>query len=794
MKYDLSDPAVHAIMAAKVTLLLRKPFFGQLVAGLDIVDASKWCRTAATDGKYFYYNREFIINLNHAELLFLMGHEVLHCFPAGTLIPGSWKPIEELRAGDVVVGLGGVESTVTEPMSAFFDGDLYTIKARGLLALQMTDEHPVFRARAVWRSKGSHREGNRTNTRVIEGGDFVAAKDVRAGDWVQVPRLKGTISNYEMTFDLKANAWSSPIELQSVVTLDQQIAEFLGWYVAEGSTSISGGKFVSCIALHAEERQVAENLQSTLATCFGVASSIQPHDQNGVVLQFSSAPLGRWLQAECGHGATQKRIPQGVLNNTDLSLLAAFLRAYLSGDGHADDKSVNFGTASLVLAQQLQIAGARLGFLFGLHKRRPASGVIRGRPFQSKALYHGYTSSPAAHELMGMQTSKRRPTSYCVVEDDAIWTPVTEVSHEEVIGLPIYNIETSCHTYAAGNMMTHNCVYEHLGRRGHRDPLRFNMACDYVVNSTLINEKIGKQIKGALVDKVYNDTLSAEEIYDLLVKNSVTIQLTLDDHLEVSEDGDDDDGQDGDGKGGGSRTVEVTVQGKDGPPKLSKKDIEKLRDDVRSSVIRAAHAAGADNVPASIKRLIGELTEPQMDWRALLDTHFRSLQRDDFTFSRISRRSYALDGLILPGQDFMDTIDIVISIDASGSLSDAMLKDILSEVKGICETFRDFKIKLFSFDTEVHNYAEFTPDNLDDLLSWNPGGGGGTIFSSVFEFMRREGIEPNRLVFFTDGLPSDDWANNFRDYCDTLWVIYGNKDIKAPWGMTAHYEAKNEAA
>jgi predicted metal-dependent peptidase len=78
MATNLDDPVVKAIVAARVNLLLEKPFFGTLATRLTLVDASSWCKTAATEGRHFYYNREFIKSLTPAQLRFLIGHEVLH--------------------------------------------------------------------------------------------------------------------------------------------------------------------------------------------------------------------------------------------------------------------------------------------------------------------------------------------------------------------------------------------------------------------------------------------------------------------------------------------------------------------------------------------------------------------------------------------------------------------------------------------------------------------------------------------------------------------------------------------
>jgi predicted metal-dependent peptidase len=70
---------IDKLVTARIALLLKQPFFGNLATRLKIVNADDWCPTAATDGRYFYFNTEFIDSLTPRETEFLFGHEVLHC-------------------------------------------------------------------------------------------------------------------------------------------------------------------------------------------------------------------------------------------------------------------------------------------------------------------------------------------------------------------------------------------------------------------------------------------------------------------------------------------------------------------------------------------------------------------------------------------------------------------------------------------------------------------------------------------------------------------------------------------
>jgi predicted metal-dependent peptidase len=69
---------VEKLVTARVGLLLRHPFFGNLATRLELVDASDWCSTLATDGRKFYYSNEFVNKLTPKQAEFGFAHEVLH--------------------------------------------------------------------------------------------------------------------------------------------------------------------------------------------------------------------------------------------------------------------------------------------------------------------------------------------------------------------------------------------------------------------------------------------------------------------------------------------------------------------------------------------------------------------------------------------------------------------------------------------------------------------------------------------------------------------------------------------
>ena len=66
------------LVTARIALLLKAPFFGNLATRMQLINADDWCPTAATDGKRFYYNSDFVNKMPLKQVEFLVGHEVLH--------------------------------------------------------------------------------------------------------------------------------------------------------------------------------------------------------------------------------------------------------------------------------------------------------------------------------------------------------------------------------------------------------------------------------------------------------------------------------------------------------------------------------------------------------------------------------------------------------------------------------------------------------------------------------------------------------------------------------------------
>ena len=191
--------------------------------------------------------------------------------------------------------------------------------------------------------------------------------------------------------------------------------------------------------------------------------------------------------------------------------------------------------------------------------------------------------------------------------------------------------------------------------------------------------------------------------------------------------------------------------------------------------------AGA--IPASIERLYKELTESRVDWRTLLQ-NFIQEEVNDYSFTPPDKRFSEFD-FFLP--DFNDTdvrvSDILFMVDTSGSVTDEMLNQAISEIKGAIDQYNG-KLSgyLGFFDTKVTDPKPF--DSVDEMKKIAPIGGGGTSFHVIFNYINDKMIEnkPKCIVILTDGyaeFPSNDIID-----IPVLWLI-NNNEVTPPWGTVA---------
>lgn len=325
-----------------------------------------------------------------------------------------------------------------------------------------------------------------------------------------------------------------------------------------------------------------------------------------------------------------------------------------------------------------------------------------------------------------------------------------------------------------------------------------NIAADYCVNRDLIDCEIGQFIRKEIIQLYYDkkyDGLIMEEIYKELVKNGAGKGNVLDDHSV---------GQNGAGEAAGElrKPFEDNGDGESqGPKETTREEKESIEREFKEKMITAYDAQEshderkmsddmqAGKMPAELKRIIGILKKPEINWRTYIRKKVISYFKMTENWASPSRRSFD-SRFIMPGFKQSERIDIHISIDCSGSIQDVQLRDFLSEIYGITKQFKDYKIRVWTFDGKVYeeSFVEYTPDNIKDLPSYKFFGGGGTSFQANWDFMKAKKIKPHLFIMFTDGYTCDTFGD--AGFCETIFVV--NTDVQIPehFGKTVRYKQK----
>ncbi len=200
---------------------------------------------------------------------------------------------------------------------------------------------------------------------------------------------------------------------------------------------------------------------------------------------------------------------------------------------------------------------------------------------------------------------------------------------------------------------------------------------------------------------------------------------------------------------------------------------------------------GRGTLPAFAERFWKELTEPQLDWRIILN-EFIQEEINDYSFSPPDRR-FAESPFFLPDLNEKgpsdEVADILFMIDTSGSMTDAEITAAYSEIKGAIDQFNGrLRGWLGFFDAAIIEPIPF--EDEEDFKVIKPYGGGGTDFQIIFEYVHRymEDHLPASIIIMTDGfapLLKEELAMGIP----VLWLL-NNEEVDPPWGKVARIKVK----
>lgn len=290
-------------------------------------------------------------------------------------------------------------------------------------------------------------------------------------------------------------------------------------------------------------------------------------------------------------------------------------------------------------------------------------------------------------------------------------------------------------------------ILKHHLRRGSRNHLVWNFACDYAVNLMLV--KAGFELgPGWLLDHQY-EGMTAEQIYHKLTSSMTPEQK------QKMEDGQFGDVQDlpagggkGDqeGKGAGGRQLTAS------PAEMSAAEM-----DLNSKIRMAATAAKkAGNLPAGLEAMIDQMTESKTDWQSRLSRFVDSHAKNDYSYRKLSR-SAMQRGFVAPTLDSEELGECVIIMDLSGSIGRKEQCKQLGEVFAILDRY-DVQLTLASADTDIYMVGQWEKGDMPDPDSLVFTGGGGTSLHGLNDWLAEKNIRPRFAIYLTDGYLSQ-WGD-----------------------------------
>lgn len=337
---------------------------------------------------------------------------------------------------------------------------------------------------------------------------------------------------------------------------------------------------------------------------------------------------------------------------------------------------------------------------------------------------------------------------------------------------------------------TRHKLYRHLTFLSHlnkEDPKLANIACDYVINLQIMDENedgFVEMIEGACYDERFRG-MNEVQVFNILKKEGQHGQGQGEGQGDGQSEGQG-DGQTEEQQGQPSSGGGLDEHDWDGAQELSDEERKSLDREIDEAIRQGALLAGKTGSGGF--RGLDELLSAKVDWRdQLRDFVTESCAGKDYSTWRKPNRRFVGMGIYMPST-ITETVDeMVVAIDASGSIHGRILSQFLGEVASIAESVMPNKVRLLYWDTQVCREEVYLQDELKDIAkSTKPSGGGGTTVQCVVDYLRDNSINPEVVVVLTDGYLGDDWGRGWT--APLMWCVVGNKSAKPTVGKHVHVE------
>jgi predicted metal-dependent peptidase len=350
----------------------------------------------------------------------------------------------------------------------------------------------------------------------------------------------------------------------------------------------------------------------------------------------------------------------------------------------------------------------------------------------------------------------------------------------------------------------------HNLRRGDRDQMLWNVACDHVVNLLLL--EAGFEIDKAWVMDRWSDGTpsykyrgwSPERVYADLVAQGYQPPEQDEDPGPGDEAG---DGEPGDEQSTGGEASDEQgpelpepqgevwdATGDDGDvlnPEEKQEFERQLRHDIAEAKIVQKSSGSA--MGEGTEYMVGKSLSPSAKWEDVLQDVWSdadSQKRD--SWGVVNRRHDSDEmGYFLPGEEGIGLDWVVVAVDVSSSISMPELHAFITQLDKLNDEMPAERLTIVPFTQKVQ-HSKIQHVTGGDKIPRKFHIGGGTRFSAVTEWVDKKDEKPDVLILFTD---LEDWEYGPEPDCPVIWAstepVYekGSFSNRPPFGQVIEVEA-----
>jgi len=369
----------------------------------------------------------------------------------------GYKPISDLKVGDLVLTHKGNFRKISETMSRHYTGKMIHISTVKSFEKQvLTPEHLVLAIRRSDCQKFRKSKYDRIDkSKIVDSAaKWIRSDNLRVGDFLLIPisrsaknvlhkiDLKKHISNENIVVhdNLLTYKHSSGlgINIKSTLFVDEDILWLFGIYIAEGCSNHDGIYFT----FHKKEKQYYKRVQCIFKTTWNLDSTVDIVN-NKAVVKIYSVILSDIFGSLFGKTSHEKNISHLMLNYSQFLTL---FRGILDGDGHFDGTSIELQLAANSLMEQLY------SYLI-------CHGIAVDIKFCKRQHYRLKIYGPQINSIQwkNARCKTTKQSSQIKIDANYIYTPIKKIQTAEYRGL-VFNIDVEeDHSYVMQTSV-HNCL------------------------------------------------------------------------------------------------------------------------------------------------------------------------------------------------------------------------------------------------------------------------------------------------------------------------------------------------